>query len=349
MCAFTHSIEEDRPIENSTEVVSERKEYIYLIGGFAGWPKSDKRWDGERTRNDVWRSLDGKNWERMMPPKGKNTMAFVGRGWHACTSWHKTGEKHIHIQPSSGSSTQPARMFLSGGGYIGSKGNNVVNNMEGYTDLFWSVDGSEWFRVNHEEGKVQNLYSTNEFTSTELNGKSVYRGKWGHSMISLPVGRDLNGDNVISNTSNAIEFCTGIEEKAFRCIESNVQESFVPSLFVIGGDTTDGGPVVNDVFVSMPGGKYSTFLFSTYFHKLQSYFTKRKLHTVLCEKDGLTCSGQGSCGPGVMGCVCDSEERIGNYCEAIDETYTSGSNRRRRSFTSLTLTCMISIFFLSLF
>jgi hypothetical protein len=38
------------------------------------------------------------------------------------------------------------------------------------------ITWASWFRVNHEEGKVQNLYSTNEFTSTELNGKSVFEG-----------------------------------------------------------------------------------------------------------------------------------------------------------------------------
>ena len=67
---------------------SERKEVLYLIGGFAGWPRNDTRWNGERTRNDVWISEDGTTWNLVLPPKGKTTMPFVGRGWHACTTWH---------------------------------------------------------------------------------------------------------------------------------------------------------------------------------------------------------------------------------------------------------------------
>jgi len=39
-----------------------------------------------------------------------------------------------------------------------------------------------------------------------------------------------------------------------KCKTFLANEEEVPSLFVMGGDTTDGGPIVNDVFVSRPGG-----------------------------------------------------------------------------------------------
>ena len=42
--------------ENENETISVDTEYIYVIGGFAGWPLEDERWNGDRTRNDVWRS-----------------------------------------------------------------------------------------------------------------------------------------------------------------------------------------------------------------------------------------------------------------------------------------------------
>jgi len=36
---------------------------------------------------------------------------------------------------------------------------------------------------------------------------------------------------------------------------------------------------------------------------------------VHCEKNGVTCSGQGVCGLALMGCFCDAEEIGGHYCE----------------------------------
>jgi len=45
----------------------------------------------------------------------------------------------------------------------------------------------------------------------------------------------------------------------------------------------------------------------------------------MCEINGITCSGQGSCGPGTMGCICDSREIIGEYCDRKDENYTSSA------------------------
>jgi len=41
------------------------------------------------------------------------------------------------------------------------------------------------------------------------------------------------------------------------------------------------------------------------------------------EINGITCDGQGSCGPGVTGCICDAEDRIGEYYDRIDEAYSS--------------------------
>ena len=146
---------------------------------------------------------------------------------------------------------------------MGSKGNNIVYTLEGYVDMFWSYDGSVWERINYEEGAQESLYSTNEWTSTLIGGEYVHRGKWGHSLESLPIEQDMDMDGSISNDTISIEFCTGTgagagsgsQEDVRRCISGGADESSVPALFIIGGDTTDGGPIVNDVFISRPGGK----------------------------------------------------------------------------------------------
>ena len=245
---------------NITEIIdTEPKEVLYLIGGFAGWPKNDSRWNGDRTRNDVWISDDGKTWNRVLPPEGQSSMPFIGRGWHACSTWHSVDDeqKSVNIIPSSKSNVhvRGSKVFLSGGGYMGAKGNSVVRFLEGYLDMWWSYDGSEWFRVNYEEGNGESLYSTNEWTHTKTNNQYSFRGKWGHSLVSYPIQRDLNLDGVIANYSLPLEFCSGSQLEVGQCEIFMVKEHQVPSLFIIGGDTTDGGPIVNDVFLSQAGGK----------------------------------------------------------------------------------------------
>jgi hypothetical protein len=49
------------------------RERLYIAGGFASWPTSDPRYDGERARNDVWYTYDGMNW----------TLATKHAGWPA--------------------------------------------------------------------------------------------------------------------------------------------------------------------------------------------------------------------------------------------------------------------------
>jgi len=245
--------------ENENETISVDTEYIYVIGGFAGWPLEDERWNGDRTRNDVWRSADGRKWELIMPPAGQTTMPFVGRAWHACHTWHDPSDKSRGVRRplvNDEANEMPAKILLSGGGYLGSKGNHAVYTLEGYVDMYWSYDGSTWHRINYEEGKEESLYSTNEWTSTLIGGKYVHRGKWGHSLESLPIDQDLDLDGSIANDTVALEFCSGSQEDIVKCTVGVANESGVPSLFLIGGDTTEDGPLVNDVFISRPGSKF---------------------------------------------------------------------------------------------
>jgi len=87
---------------DNNETISKKEEYMYAIGGFAGWPIDDFRWNEERTRDNVWKSLDGKLWELVMPPLGENTMSFVGWGRHACTTWHEPKDSSRGVRKSLG-------------------------------------------------------------------------------------------------------------------------------------------------------------------------------------------------------------------------------------------------------
>ena len=323
--------------ESNVEPNYRLQNHMYIIGGFAGWPRTDKRWNGDRTRNDVWITTDGINWSLILPPKGKNTMPFIGRAWHACANLHDTKDPSQGVQLQSAQKLSsvnggehpyvPSKLYLSGGGYMGTKGNSDVRTLEGYVDLWWSYNGSMWFKVNHEQGEKRSLYSTNEWTTaTGENDPYHNRGKWGHSMISFFVEEDLNLDGEISpDESTSIEFCAGDtklktdESKKFHCKEFLANENFIPSLFVIGGDTTDGGPIVNDVYVSKSG-----------------------LH---CEIEGVTCSNRGSCGPGTIGCICNSNHFSGEYCEIKDNSDRSSGFLEDAQPRFLTLAGVIAIQF----
>lgn len=255
MCVITKRNWDD-PLSTEAEHPSSESELMYLIGGFAGWPRDDSRWNGDRTRNDVWSTADGKKWDRVLPPIGQNKMPFVGRGWHACTTLYDPKHRGMKNQMSVDSKEKTkslSKIYLSGGGYMGTKGNENVRTLEGYVDTWWSEDGSNWTQTNYEEGFKDSLYSTNEWTLTLVNDKYVNRGKWGHTMESFATAQDINIDGVISNKT-LIEFCAGTQLHIGQCKTFLVNEEETPSLFVIGGDTTDGGPIVNDVFVSRPGG-----------------------------------------------------------------------------------------------
>jgi hypothetical protein len=59
-------------------------------------------------------------------------------------------------------------MWLAGGGYIGTRGNNVVSKMIALMDMWWSADGHAWRKVNYEEGSGANAYSSMEWTLTQV-------------------------------------------------------------------------------------------------------------------------------------------------------------------------------------
>ena len=241
----------------------EQREYMYMIGGYAAWPRDDPKWDQERTRNDVWITSDGIDWQRIQPPNGTTTMPFVGRGWHSCITWHDPQEKfrkvgelptgNVNLTDDNLKKTWP-RLYLMGGGYTGTKGNNVVTTLEGYLDSWWSHDGSEWTQINYQEGYKESQYSTNEWTYTLVKDKFYYLGKWGHTIESILVDIDMNNDGYISTSPIQVEMCTPLSHSLDKlCKTMNVTEYGHPTLVVIGGDTTNGGPIVNDVFMSKPG------------------------------------------------------------------------------------------------
>merc|ERR1711988_591535 len=130
------------------------------------------------------------------------------------------------------------RIWMTGGIYFGENDGQVVGrgtpNFEGYVDLWWTRDGTEWFQVNYEEGdlRVSNpswtgtstKYSSAESFKTTVSDQGtdvdIYLPKYGHTMLP------------------------------FRPLDSKIS-----ALYFVAGDTATrlDGTRVNDVFQSQNG------------------------------------------------------------------------------------------------
>lgn len=154
---------------NETADTGEMTDRMFLIGGFGGWPKEDERYDGERSRNDIFVTDNGLNWTKIEPPMDEETgrqrlsMPWGARAWHGCATFHDKDHRHIDvsiaaqetylIDEGDGDLLMHPRIFVLGGGYIGQKQNNVVRKMEGYSDLWWTRNGQDWTKVSCERSE----------------------------------------------------------------------------------------------------------------------------------------------------------------------------------------------------
>lgn len=144
----------------------ELKEHMLIVGGFAVSGGDPLEEDGTRARNDVLRTSDGLSWEVVVSPSGTN-MPWGSCVFHGCVLWRRDNETESGQStdaPAAGNSTVP-RLLVTGGGYLGRRGNNEVREVEAYTDTWLSQDGAEWVKTNYEEGSKErdNLYSTEEW------------------------------------------------------------------------------------------------------------------------------------------------------------------------------------------
>jgi hypothetical protein len=234
-----------------------QKEYLYILGGFGGYPRNDNRFDGERARNDVWVTSNGIDWKRVMPPKGLTTMPWVGRAFHSCITWNRFDAMKEVLAHDLHNEKPLSRIYMMGGGYFGTKGNNVVSSLEAYLDTWWTVDGSSWNRIDYMEGSGSALYSSSEWTlsGTLFEGRELYRGKWGHTVEAFFTREDLNNDGSIAADDAHIEFVNNRKSAVkFRNQTVSGDENKVPALFLIAGKP-EGSQLVNDVFVTRPGCK----------------------------------------------------------------------------------------------
>jgi len=237
------------------ETSADARERILLIGGFGGFLQDTPGYDGGyHAYNDIWESWDGNNWTMLT-----DSPAFDQRAWHTVTVLHT--KNNPKIDWSAQRPDRPPRMYVFGGGSIGFSGESSrrVTVMQGKIDAFYSEDGIAWTKISYNEGggsTTVTQYSSQEWAKGSINSNTVYIGLWGHNVVQFsPEGEDSN------------------------------------HLFMFGGHETDGGSMLNSVFMSVGG--------------------------LICDIHGIACSDNGVCGEGNQGCVCNLHFS-GEYCEVSD-------------------------------
>ena len=200
----------------ANETASDAVQRMVLIGGYGGYLTDDPKYDGYRSRGDVWASVDGITWDLISD--GENTGALPARAWSDGVVFYASGNATKTDRISQNSA---ARMWIFGGGYIGfsTKSTQVITAMDALADAYFSRDGAIWTRVNYEQGAGTRGYDTyvqyfssQEWTVSIVDSASAYLGLWGHTL-----------------------------------------ESFNGTVLLIGGDKDLAGSLENKVFEGLPG------------------------------------------------------------------------------------------------
>jgi hypothetical protein len=86
-----------------------------------------------------------------------------------------------------------------GGGFVGTAGTREVLSMEGSVDAYWSRDGKSWTLINFNQGGGNSeleLYSSNEWSRTLIDGKFVFLGLWGLQLVAFQPSTNISGVQV---------------------------------------------------------------------------------------------------------------------------------------------------------
>ena len=197
--------------------------------------------------------------------------------------------------------------------------------MDGYSDMWYTRNGQDWVQVSMTEGRGSSSYTTQEWAKTTVEDDEAFLGKWGHTMHKFHKEEDLDGSKTIDTTevgpflfsgSVPAEVTVAVTEPDSQSeidstrdllnfivsswTEIKDNETDISSLVIIGGDMVENGALVKDIFVSMPG--------------------------LNCEREGIKCTGRGSCAPGNYGCVCFTKQFIGEYCELENKNYRASAS-----------------------
>ncbi len=99
-------------------------------------------------------------------------------GWHGMALWEPVAQYY-------NSPVINSRMWVTGGGTVGTNLNKQINTLVASVSTYWSVDGITWVQTNMHLGggaTGQLQYSSSEWASTLILGMQSYLGIWGHTL-----------------------------------------------------------------------------------------------------------------------------------------------------------------------
>lgn len=204
-----------RPESPYNETVANSTARMVFTGGFGGYLDATDKYDGYRSRGDVWDSYDGQNWTLI------SENAFPPRAWHTTVVLHDVADDKLDIADNHKNLGMGPRLWMVGGGYIGGStfSTRITIKMEGLTDFWFARKGDDWQQVNYEQGNgvrkydtfVQ-YYSSQEWTQTIVDSKMTYLGMWG------------------------------------------LTSAYIDGKFIlIGGDKAGAGPLQSETYLALPG------------------------------------------------------------------------------------------------
>lgn len=201
MTVLSHMYWNSTKNESSADAVNR----MILIGGYGGFTDpSDSLYDGMQSRAETWESQNGSKWKLLNDNCTFGPLAWTAvvkmAGEHpsydarktANTSWGPVewATDPFILTNTAGGIDRPATMYLIGGGFIGTpaKAQKKLFSMTGSLDAYWSIDGITWHIINYREGggtSVVPLYSSQEWTKSTVDSRTVYLGLWGHTLVSF--------------------------------------------------------------------------------------------------------------------------------------------------------------------
>lgn len=141
---------------------------VVLIGGYGGFDTMDTRYDGLRSKSDIWVTYNLSTWILLAESTQLGQMAWMG-----VANW----------EPQH--SVNNDRLWVVGGGFIGATGNAQQSVMVASVDTFYSYDAITWVQVNYHQGggnSVLERYSSSEWSLSVIDGDTVFLGLWGHTL-----------------------------------------------------------------------------------------------------------------------------------------------------------------------
>jgi hypothetical protein len=118
------------------------------------------------------------NWTRIA-----ESTELGGVAWFGFSVWSAD-------KSADGSLPLDETMWIVGGGYIGDVGNKKVTTMQGSVNSYYSKDGISWTRTNYKLGggtSALEQYSSNEWTTTIVDGNLMFLGLWGLTLENFQV------------------------------------------------------------------------------------------------------------------------------------------------------------------